>query len=128
MVPPMMILGRGKAPPDEFDVLLRGRYAHLRLLLERMQHVDRSRETHRIDRSVGVAVKVIDNLKYTATSKPPERFRARVLISPLRSKDGFTHYRANVPRKVAKGITGRRDPLHGLHPFGSVHGYIANLL
>src|SRR5579862_9043368 len=75
---------------DELDLLSRRRDALLRLLLKRVQHVNRVMETHCIDRAVGVTFMRRHDLKKSAPSETLECFHGRVLFATLRRIESST--------------------------------------
>src|SRR5437763_14114885 len=64
----------------EIDVRLRCRSAAPRLLLESMEHVDPSFETHRVHRAKRVPVEIVDDLKDAGTPESLERLGACALL------------------------------------------------
>ena len=76
----------------EFDFTLRRRYALLRLLLERVQNVDRFFQFDRVDGAEGVAAMIGDNFQNSAR-EALQRLGIRVLVADLRLIKG----KPNVP-------------------------------
>src|SRR5215470_12240387 len=67
---------------DQFNIGPRCPDSTRGLLLECVQYVHNLAEAHRIDRPIGVAVMVLDDLKYARTLAFP-RLRLRVLAAKL---------------------------------------------
>jgi len=79
---------RGSEPLlDELDLLARCRDALLRLLLERVQHVNRVVETDCIDRAVGVTFMRRHDLKKSAPSETLSRMGTLRQTAPQRELD-----------------------------------------
>src|SRR5687767_8079311 len=67
-------LCRPQSTTDKIHLPLRRLDPMCRLLLEGMENIDRVRERDRVDRSVGVAVIVFDDLSHAGTAEALERF------------------------------------------------------
>jgi hypothetical protein len=69
-------MGLGPFQPrfDKFNVLLRCRYPFAGFLLKNVQDVNRSGKPHRIDGTVGVAVKVVHDFEHPGAAKPCNGF------------------------------------------------------
>lgn len=94
---------RGSEPLlDELDLLARCRDALLRLLLKRVQHVNRVVETDCIDRAVGVTFMRRHDLKESAPSETLECFHGWVLFATLRRIESSTYVALNGPGKGLK--------------------------
>jgi hypothetical protein len=76
-----------KPSADPLQLVLRGGDLLLALLLEDVQHVDRIGETHSVDRTVGVAVVVFDDLQDAGSAEALQRLRARMLGAELRPEE-----------------------------------------
>src|SRR5262245_42771687 len=79
-----MPLGGGQPLPDQLDILLRRRYALLRLLLESVKDIDPACEFHRVDRPVGARIMPVDNLHHLRAAKALQRLGGRIGFALLR--------------------------------------------
>src|SRR5258708_5145533 len=67
----VILLGDLQSSPDQVDIDLCRPEASRRLLLESVQDVDDFPESHRVDRTVGVAVVILDDLENSGTLALP---------------------------------------------------------
>ncbi len=102
-----MFLRRLQASPDEFPLRRRCLDPPLRLLLEGVEHVDRTGEPHRVNRPVSVTNVVLDDLKDPRPAEPFEHLRIDVLSAPLSlpqcETDRLTHHFGELPQVVSTG-------------------------
>jgi hypothetical protein len=68
-----MLLSITQARFDKFNVLLGSGDALLRFLLESVQHIHQSGETHGINGPAGVAVEIIDQLQDSTPAESLQR-------------------------------------------------------
>jgi hypothetical protein len=111
-----MVFPRRLQPPaDDGHLGRRRRDARLRLLLERVAHVDRPGELDRGDGPVRGPVVVLDPFEHPRTAEPFQDLRVPVLAAELGLPEGEPHRLADLvgePRKSS-----RLDPIQaGPHP------------
>jgi hypothetical protein len=56
-----------------------------------MKDIDNSGKADGIDRPLGIAIFIIDNLKHATSAEPPQRLGTRMLIAVLRVIDRKAH-------------------------------------
>ena len=76
-----------------------------------MQPIHATREPNRVDRTIGIAAEVPDNLDHACTSKPFERLGPLVLETALRHVEGMAHEATNLLRKRLE-VLARFLPIH----------------
>ena len=70
-----------------------------------MKDINNPGEANRIDRPVGIAVFIIDDLEHTAAAKPLQRLGTRMLIAILRVIDRKAHNSASFVRESPKVVS-----------------------
>src|ERR1700722_13608312 len=106
----MQSLGFRQTLPDQFYVPLRGGNATFRFLLERMQHVNRFRETHRVDGAPSIAALMRNNLDDGASAKSTQGLRRGIGFTLLRSENSSADVAADRARKFAQVSSTRAHP------------------
>jgi hypothetical protein len=97
----MQSLGFRQTLPDEFEVPLRSGDATFRLLLKRMQHVNRFLKTHRLHGSPSIAAMIRNDLDDGASAKAPHGLRGRIILTILRGEQSASDVAADLARKLA---------------------------
>jgi hypothetical protein len=94
-------LGLTQSLPDQIEMPLWGRDPPGGLLLENVEHIKHALEANGVDSAIGVAVKIIANLKHAA-AETFERFRAGRMIAKLRFEQGLPDLAPDCRGKTCK--------------------------
>ena len=99
----MQFSGASQAMSYEFDVRFRCRDSTLGFLLKNMQDIDRFCQADGIDRSIGIASIIGNNLQYPAT-QTLQRLRVDVFVPCLRLIESEAEFILHCRRKAPKFI------------------------
>jgi hypothetical protein len=80
----VLLAGALEALPYQLDLTFRRLNAARGFLLKRMEHVDDFTKSNRVNRSVRVAVEVVNDLEQAATAETLQRFGIRGFLANLR--------------------------------------------
>src|SRR6267378_1390274 len=105
-----MPLGGGEALPDPVDILLRRRYALLRLLLKRVKDVDPAGELDRVDCPVCIRVVPIDDLHHPGPAEALQRLGRGIGFAPLRRIESLADIPAHLLREALQVLPARPHP------------------
>jgi len=94
--------GLSPAMANEVHIPLGRADTPLRLLLERMQDVDRFRKADRIHSTPCIAIVVHDNFNHRAPAKAFQRLGCRIGFPLLGGIEGLTHIAPDLPREAAQ--------------------------
>lgn len=83
--------GLSQPAADKFYLASRRSNAPIRLLLERVKHVDRFAELRRVHSPVGVRIVEVDDFHHTRPAKASYRLRRWVGFAALGCIQGFAH-------------------------------------
>ena len=79
--------------------MARCRNSFLRLLLERVQHINHHGEFDGVDRTIGIAAKIVYYFKHATAAEPLERFGGRMFGPLLGTIERFAHHCAHLAGK-----------------------------
>jgi hypothetical protein len=91
--------------PDQVDVPLRSGNSTRGFLLKRMQDIQHALEPYRVDRPVGIAFKIVPNLKNPA--EPFERFGVARMIAKLGFEESLTDFVSHGRRECPEILPAR---------------------
>jgi len=75
-----------------------------------MQHIDHLTKTHRIDRSIGIAIMLLDEFEHPR-ALPLPRLGRRMLAAELGNPEGVAHFVLHRLRERQKILLGRSNPV-----------------
>jgi hypothetical protein len=105
--------------PNQFYIPFRGGDPTFRLLLERVQYVNRFRKTNGVHGSPGVATMMSNDLDDGTSAKPAHGLRRRIDLTILRGVESSADVAADLARKFVQVPSTRTDPydraLHFTH-------------
>jgi hypothetical protein len=111
----MMSLGPAEAIHHQAYLLPGRGDTTSRRLLERVENVDGMPQLDRVDRTVGVAIMILNDFEDASTAKPLKRLRVWMTIADLRQVQSKTSCIFDVVRKLSKIISGGANEEERVH-------------